>query len=74
MASNQITVEIKEAWCKGCDICVQVCPKDVLIMENFIAKVKDLDSCTGCMLCEQLCPDFAIVVHKPEKKKKAISS
>ncbi|MBD3223729.1 MAG: 4Fe-4S dicluster domain-containing protein [Caldithrix sp.] len=69
--SKSITIDINEKWCKGCDICVDVCPKDVLVMENFVAKVVDLDSCTGCMLCEQLCPDFAIVVNKSEKKTKS---
>ena len=64
---NQI--DINEAWCKGCEICVEVCPKKVLKMEDFVAKVVDLDSCTACMLCEVLCPDFAIVVHSAKMKK-----
>ena len=55
-------VIINEPWCKGCKICVEVCPKDVLAMDGIIAKVIDIDSCTGCLLCEQLCPDFAIIV------------
>ncbi len=63
-------IDINESWCKGCEICVEVCPRNVLEMHDFVAKVKDLDNCTGCMLCEQLCPDFAIVVHRPDKKKK----
>ena len=63
-------IDINEAWCKGCKICVDVCPRDVLVMENFVAKVVDLERCTACMLCEQLCPDFAIVVHSHKKDKK----
>ena len=62
-------IEINEAWCKSCEICVEVCPKNVLKMEDFVAKVDDLDSCTECMLCEVLCPDFAIVVHAAKIKK-----
>ncbi len=56
-------VKINPAWCKGCEICVDVCPRDVLEMKDFIAVIKDGDSCTYCQLCELLCPDFAIVVN-----------
>jgi 2-oxoglutarate ferredoxin oxidoreductase subunit delta len=62
-------IDINENWCKGCEICVEVCPKNVLKMEDFVAKVVDLDSCIECMLCEVLCPDFAIVVHSTKTEK-----
>ena len=52
-------------WCKGCDICVKVCPERCLIL-NAEQKVELVDSeaCTGCRICEWLCPDFAIDVKK----------
>jgi len=52
-------------WCKGCDICVKVCPERCLIL-NAEQKVEliDADACTGCRICEWLCPDFAIDVIK----------
>ena len=52
-------------WCKGCDICVKVCPERCLIL-NAEQKVElvDIDACTGCRICEWLCPDFAIDVKK----------
>ena len=52
-------------WCKGCDICVKVCPERCLIL-NAEHKVElvDADACTGCRICEWLCPDFAIDVKK----------
>ncbi len=58
-------LEITEAWCKGCDICVKFCPERCLAL-NDAGKVvvKDADACTGCRLCEMLCPDFAIRLHK----------
>ena len=70
--SNKAEVIVNEAWCKGCEICVDICPRDVLIMQDFVAKVVQIDQCTGCMMCELLCPDFAIVVHPQEKSKKSI--
>ena len=52
---NQVArIEINEGWCKGCEICVDVCPRDVLEMKDFVAIVKNIEMCTGCMLCEQL--------------------
>lgn len=55
-------------YCKGCDICVKVCPAAVLDMKDFKACVVDLEACTECMLCEMSCPDFAIEVHPSGKK------
>jgi 2-oxoglutarate ferredoxin oxidoreductase subunit delta len=71
--SQKPQVIINESWCKGCEICVDICPRKVLIMEDFVARVADIDQCTGCMMCELLCPDFAIVVHPAEKKKKSVT-
>jgi 2-oxoglutarate ferredoxin oxidoreductase subunit delta len=68
---DKIKIKISNTWCKSCEICVDVCPKDVLEMKDFVAVVKDIESCTGCMLCELLCPDFAIEVNVPAKKKKS---
>ena len=32
--STGVTIEINDAWCKGCGICVEFCPKDVLKMTH----------------------------------------
>ncbi len=74
-------ITILEEWCKGCTICVEVCPTDVLKMEpvgtrwqGTIAVVVDADACIACMQCELQCPDFAILIEKGEKKtKKAVA-
>jgi len=78
-SDQQTTVIVLRHWCKGCEICVEVCPKDVLRMvvtpdrwEGTIVEVVDIDACNACMLCENQCPDFAIEVFnlKKERKKK----
>ena len=56
-------IHIREAWCKGCRICVEFCPTEVLAMKGQVAVVVDIEACTKCGLCEQLCPDFAIQVE-----------
>ena len=58
-----ITLEINAAWCKGCDICVKLCPERCLVLnDEQVAVLKTPQACTGCHICEWLCPDFAITV------------
>jgi indolepyruvate ferredoxin oxidoreductase, beta subunit len=55
---------INDAWCKGCDICVKLCPERCLALsEHQVAYLKAPQACTGCHVCEWLCPDFAIEVQ-----------
>ncbi len=57
-------VKIDEAWCKGCDICVALCPERCLALTaRQVATVRQPEACTGCRVCEWLCPDFAISVR-----------
>jgi 2-oxoglutarate ferredoxin oxidoreductase subunit delta len=56
-------VLIEREWCKGCGICVALCPADVLALdEQEKATVAAPDRCTLCRACELHCPDLAIVV------------
>ena len=57
--------------CKGCELCVSYCPRDVLeISAYFNAKgyhppqVRAGQRCVACGLCEMLCPEFAIFVEE----------
>ena len=58
--------------CKGCGLCVGVCPRKILRLstEKLNAKgytpaeVVDMDKCIGCALCATMCPDVAITVEK----------
>jgi 2-oxoglutarate ferredoxin oxidoreductase subunit delta len=61
-AKKKWRIEIDNIMCKGCVICVDFCPTDVLKMDGLYAVVEDLDKCTGCQLCDLRCPDFAIQV------------
>lgn len=55
--------------CKGCDLCINVCPNKALEQSKELNKsvqyppaaVND-GKCTFCRLCEYTCPDFAIYV------------
>lgn len=56
-------ITVNHEWCKGCEICVVFCPKNVLEMEGGKVKVVRPEDCNRCMLCELRCPDFAISVE-----------
>ncbi len=60
---------INREWCKGCDICVHFCPKNVLELDDNdkAVAVRPLD-CICCKLCELRCPDLAIEVICEQKK------
>jgi len=66
--NEKVKISIIPRFCKGCEICVKLCPTKVLGMDMFTVKVVDVDKCTVCMACELRCPDFAIFVEKKEKK------
>ena len=58
-------VSIDEDWCKGCGLCIDICPKKVLeFNEKVKAEPARLDDCIGCHQCENICPDFAVTVRE----------
>ncbi|NLL19765.1 MAG: 4Fe-4S binding protein [Clostridia bacterium] len=59
---TEYTVTINDRWCKGCGICVFLCPQGVLRLQQGKAFVYEKGACIGCRNCELHCPDFAIQV------------
>lgn len=57
-------VYINENWCKGCELCIDICPKYVLGKRMMKAVVIEENKCISCGLCEEICPDFAIQVRR----------
>ena len=54
-------LEIKKEWCKGCNICVAFCPKQVLGLDvNGKIEIVNREACIQCGQCEMRCPDYAI--------------
>ena len=62
-------VLIDRRLCKGCGICVVLCPKKILLIdEEGKASVTDRQKCIGCRQCEFHCPDFAILMGEEDGK------
>ena len=68
-------VQINEEVCKGCALCVEACPEDVLALKgSFNSKgwdfvyPKNPDACTGCLKCVFVCPDVAINVYLEQRE------
>ena len=60
----QAEITVKEARCKGCGICAEFCPKQVLqVSELGKIQVVKGEACIGCGQCELRCPDYAIFVY-----------
>jgi 2-oxoglutarate ferredoxin oxidoreductase subunit delta len=65
-------VTFKEELCKGCKLCVSVCPKKIVVMDEgklnlkgfHPAGVKEMEKCIGCGFCATICPDCVIEVEK----------
>ena len=64
-----IVVDIEK--CKGCVICVDACPTEVIMMEKRVnskgyhfAYMENPEACTGCNNCAIVCPDGVITVYR----------
>ena len=66
-------LEFNEDLCKGCNLCVDVCPKDILRLDTARVNAKgynpiictDEKICVACGICAMICPDSAIKVVRP---------
>jgi 2-oxoglutarate ferredoxin oxidoreductase subunit delta len=74
MPKGHITID--ESLCKGCELCISVCPYNLLQLADHYTwqgyqptTLHDPDQrCTGCMLCAIICPDAAITVFRAVKR------
>ncbi len=70
MAKVSGTVRIRVELCKGCEICIDACPQDCLVLSRELnqygyhfALLSD-NTCTGCVNCALVCPEAVITVYR----------
>lgn len=64
-------VRFDEKHCKGCGLCVNVCPKKILQLSSRtntsgynVCECTDMTKCIACAFCATMCPDSVITVIK----------
>lgn len=65
--------------CKGCGLCVSVCPGSVLNLDTAAVNAKGynpavvgaVEKCIACISCALICPDVAISVEEIAGRKES---
>jgi 2-oxoglutarate ferredoxin oxidoreductase subunit delta len=72
-------IEVKDDWCKGCNLCIDRCPVDALEESDKMnrrgirpPKLKEKNECNYCRYCELICPDLAITIIPDKEEKKLV--
>ena len=60
-----VRIDIREQACRGCKICIDLCPTDVFAFDEGTKKatVKTVEDCIACSSCAYQCPSGAITHH-----------
>ena len=68
--AGKITIDFER--CKGCGLCVTVCPRSGIVISKksnkkgyFPTVAKNAD-CTGCCVCALMCPEALIEVFRDD--------
>lgn len=76
VSKKKNSLKIIRQYCKGCGLCVNVCPNGCLDLIDYPeskfgirVNVAAEEFCIGCQLCELRCPDFAIFANYEEGEK-----
>lgn len=72
MATVKGYIEIDAVLCKGCELCINFCPKGLISQSKklnasgyYPASFNNTDGgCTGCAICALVCPEVAIGVYR----------
>jgi len=69
-------IVINQDLCKGCLLCVGICPKSIIKESSIINRKgykiahvpeESMSACTACASCALTCPDVAIEVYRTTK-------
>ena len=72
-------VTFDQERCKGCGLCISVCPVNILAFDIGItnkrgyvpSSIQEPEKCISCMNCALMCPDLVITVERIDEGVKA---
>jgi 2-oxoglutarate ferredoxin oxidoreductase subunit delta len=68
---GEAALKIRADWCKGCNLCVNACPKEILALDELDrVYVTDIEKCIFCSICAERCPDFCITLDRPPAERR----
>jgi len=70
IVNSNFFARVSEDDCTGCEMCVERCPMDAIVVDD-IARI-NLDRCIGCGVCAVTCPIEAVKVFRKQKEKEFI--
>lgn len=66
-----VEININKEMCKGCQLCIAECERDVLSMSKEmnsqgypVPVVSRIEQCTGCLRCAAVCPECCIEITR----------
>jgi 2-oxoglutarate ferredoxin oxidoreductase subunit delta len=70
----RITITVTEEFCKGCGLCVAICPQQAMQLADRMnsrgiqpAYLAHPDDCNGCTQCAIMCPDACLRITRSER-------
>ncbi len=57
------TLKFDVSKCIGCNKCIEVCPREVLVVDFNKIRIIELDNCIECGACQMNCPTEALEVN-----------
>ncbi|MCL2353147.1 MAG: 4Fe-4S dicluster domain-containing protein [Defluviitaleaceae bacterium] len=72
MSKAMEKLTFNEELCKGCGLCIALCPKKILELDGSkvnqkgynSARCVNVEDCISCAICAKICPDSVITVRK----------
>ncbi len=76
MATIKGSILVDTEKCKGCGVCIEVCPTHVIALHKQVngkgyhyCYLLDKEGCVGCASCAIVCPDSCITVFRKKVEK-----
>lgn len=73
MMKTRFRVVVDRERCKGCELCIPVCPRQLLALSSVLnghgchyPLAQEGKDCIGCLKCTVMCPEAAIEIEVME--------